>query len=52
MAKRLFQYVDWQHPSAAVPEIVDEEDDLPEQANRESGPMRGEETRNGEVPIL
>ena len=52
MAKCLFQYVDWQHPSAAVPEIVDEEDDLPEQANRESGPMRGEETRNGEVPIL
>lgn len=52
MAKRLFHYVDWQHPSAAVPEIADEEEDLPEQADRESGSMRGEGKSDGEVPIL
>ena len=52
MARRLFHYVDWQHPSAAVPEIADEEEDLPEQADRESGSMRGEGRSDGEVPIL
>ena len=52
MARRLFHYVDWQHPSVAVPEIADEEEDLPEQADRESGSMRGEGKSDGEVPIL
>ena len=28
MAERLFDYCDWQHPSSAVPEIYDEDEDI------------------------